>query len=245
MIVSLIFQFDPIFRCAWCAQCTVYIVPFCKVWKRKKCYFEQKERKKERPKLNCVIKHRHNRSVCIKNDRIISTILKYQFQWWFSKKNYDQFNESRLAHFIRFITISPVYSFNFVKYFCLTANWISFSSKISSHLSFLQAHIRWRFGHLAFNDLSSGCNNSNWNILIMSSLKKTPSLLIEINGDVNSATEFSEEKKHPNKRNKIEKNTRKSFSISLIIACVWTWDLKNDHISQTTLVMKWSLTNAP
>lgn len=86
MIVSLIFQFDPIFRCAWCAQCTVYIVPFCKVWKRMKCYFEQKERKKERPKLNCVIKHRHNRSVCIKNDRIISTILKYQFQWWFSKK---------------------------------------------------------------------------------------------------------------------------------------------------------------
>lgn len=203
MIVSLIFQFDPIFRCAWCAQCTVYIVPFCKVWKRMKCYFEQKERKKERPKLNCVIKHRHNRSVCIKNDRIISTILKYQFQWWFSKNKNSERNlwsvqwvATRTFQEHLFITISPVYSFNFVKYFCLTANWISFSSKISSHLSFLQAHIRWRFGHLAFNDLSSGCNNSNWNILIISSLKKTPYLLIEINGDVNSATEFSEEKKN-------------------------------------------------
>lgn len=222
---------------------------FAKCENERNVISSKKKGKKNDQKLNCIIKLRHNRSVCIKNDRIISTILKYQFQWWFSKKKFytklmissmsrDSHISSDLLPFHRF-THSILLNTSVWRQIELVSH-----RKNSSHLSFLQAHIRWRFGHLAFNDLSSGCNNSNWNILIMSSLKKTPSLLIKINGVVNSATEFSEGKKHPNKRNKIDKNTRKSFSISLVIAYIRTWDLKNDHISQTTLVMKWSLTNA-
>lgn len=171
MIVSLVFQFDPIFR-----RTTIVLFAKCEneriiIWKWR---LKKKERRNVLYTIDII-------ETCLKKkntDHINSTILKMaistmifkkcQMSTWMVRLGSVRFSHkpttTTTAHFIRFKTFhcARVHS---LKCSYLAANWISLSSRIQYHLSFWLAHIFWRFGHLAFNDLSCGSiSNSNWYI---------------------------------------------------------------------------------